>query len=367
MPGIHHAVRSAVLLRVHQPLGLGRGFGGLVRRPGDHELSTIIKKWPNIGDSPITHPERLLECAEYHGLAGVIGDSLVSAGTHLPLTHLAREAARALDHDAHLAHLLLLDAALYEDGLCAVSLKGPLFGQRYYPRPSARVTGDTDLLVTEGSTSAVMRTLVRMDYRQTDNAEAPRLRSYHHHLHFRSRSAPPLELHFRAYRGFGSTMVSAPLLQRSVRVDGFRALRVLDVVDEVVYLSVHAAAHGFGRWSWLFDLRLLIETLDDERLKHVSERAAELGFARPLALTARLLDRLIGVDSQRMQLLGRLGDAEGEVMERLLSVGSGSSLSPFARLAYTTLLCATPRAGFGWASSEALRRMQEVFARGAEG
>ena len=54
-------------------------------------------------------------------------------------------------------------------------------------------------------------------------------------------------------------MPAADLVARSTGVTSThgRGLRILAPEDELVYLAVHATAHGFTRLMWLYDLKLL--------------------------------------------------------------------------------------------------------------
>lgn len=317
-------------------------------------LRRSLAQWPRI-EAP-DDLETLLSRAEYHGLAGVVADALVATRPRSDSRERLREVARDMDHQAHLAALHAIDRAFAGAGLVGVPLKGALFAERYYPRPSARVAADTDLLIRETDIKPAIQALEALGYRGEGSAEEDRYRRDHHHLHLSSDSSLPLELHFHAYRGFGRTLYSEPLIERSLRYRDFDALRHLAPDDEVVYLAVHGAAHRFGRWSWLFDLRLLIESLDEQTLASAGRRARQVGYARPVALAADLLVRVMGMAPERLTPLGELGPLRSELIDRLLCPPEKSVASSLSRLTYTTALCSDSATSLRWVGREAMRR-----------
>ena len=324
----------------------------------DIQLRRALGEWPSVGRTP--DPATLLRRAEYHGLGGVIADALESGGLVIDERVRFREAAREVDHAAHLGILRKLDEACVDGGLDAVVLKGALFAERFYPRPAARVTGDIDLLVREVDLELARRVLLSIGYVPVEGAVEERFRREHFHLHYRHANAIPVELHFHAYRGFGGVLRSEELLERSVAVRDFRALHVLDESDELVYLAVHAAAHKFGRWSWLFDLRLLIETLSPETLVLARERAHQQGFARPLALAGSMLVSIMGMPPTRVRALGELGALRAACLVRLLRTPRFRALGSASRLAYTTTLCPDARSSVKWLGRELMRRWRSI-------
>lgn len=322
----------------------------------------MLRDWPAIATN-FDDVELLFERAEYHGLAGVLNDSIGNSGASISSKYRMRDLARQIDHTAHLEALRAIDRAFANAELRAAVLKGVLFAERFYPRPSARVASDTDLLVREVDLAAATAVLEKIGYIAAVGHEEKRFRREHHHLHFRHPCALPLELHFHAYKGFGRTLYSEPLLERSVEFRDFRALRVLASDDELVYLATHAAAHQFGRWSWLFDMRLLIEKVEPETLHLAGERARALGFACPLALAARLLVSIMRMDAARLAPLGELGGVHGAVMERLLHPPSNPFVRAASRLIYTTALCADARTSVQWVARELIRRGRGLVVR----
>lgn len=278
--------------------------------------------------------------AERHGLAGVLHDRCRRAGVVLPpdleRSTVARIAARACDHAAHVDMLRRIDAALGAHQLRGVALKGALLAERLYSDPSARPTTDIDLLVEERDLDRAARALCAIGYTPSQDPSETHFRAAGHHLHLLHPAAPCIELHFHAYRGFGRILRSEPLLGRSVVTSGFTSVRVLEPEDELLYLAVHAAGHRFMRLGWLYDLLLLVRRLDGRSQTIARTRAMETGMSRPFALALELVEALFGVrastDRQALAYRRRL-------LSTLTEEPSGSLARSATRFAYTIALC----------------------------
>jgi hypothetical protein len=317
------------------------------------------------GEAPPIAAEDLFARAEAHGLSGVIRDAWQKTGRELPprlgAELEARAVARQLDHDAHLALLGKIDAALATAAIPAVVLKGPLFAERYYAHPAARGTSDVDLLVEERRVEDTVAALEPLGFRVADEEHAAWSRREHHHILLVHPHALPLELHFRAYRGFGETLPAEPLVARGRPAgEGFRALRVLASEDELVYLAVHAAAHRFGRLAWLYDIALLLETMPDDALERAAARARDWGYARALAMAGLLLVDVLGVDRARVRPLGRVDPARAPILRAVVGEPRSAVLRSATRFVYTALLADSPRASLRYAGAASLRHLRRV-------
>jgi hypothetical protein len=290
---------------------------------------------------------RLFDHAERHGLAGVLLDRCrarsVSLAPELERDLALRDAARECDHAAHLEMLRRIDTAL--SGLPGVVLKGALLAERLYERPSTRPTTDIDLLVRETDLDKAADALRAVGYRRSEAESETHFRNEGHHLHLLREGAPCVELHFHAFRGFGGTLRSEPLIERSISVptsvsDGrgaFSELRVLSAEDELVYLATHAAGHRFMRFGWLYDLSLLVTRFfDDARLDRAVARASAAAVTRPFALAMELVNQLFATPtpdlSTALQHRRLLLDAITEEPQNGLARSA-------TRFAYSVALC----------------------------
>jgi hypothetical protein len=286
-------------------------------------------------------PRAIFESAERHGVSGVLFDAWREQRLPLPsdlARHLEVQAmARDLDHRAHVTLLETIDERFARARLSGVVLKGPMFAERYYGRPSARATSDIDLLVEPETLERASSVLVDLGYRGEEGPDEERVRREHHHLHFTRTDALPLELHFHGYTGFGEVLRSAPLLARSRPLTGFRALGVLSPEDELVFLAVHAAAHRFVRLGWLYDLRLLVATMSRPELERAAERAREWRFARVLAFTASLLVDRMGIAEDTAAPL--LEAPASRLARYVVEEPPSAVLRSATRMVYTVALC----------------------------
>lgn len=309
-------------------------------------------------------PRALFECAELHGVTGVVLDAWRASQRSIP-PELARKlelqtVARELDHAAHLELLRAIDRAFTESGLVGVVLKGPLFAERYYARPSARATSDVDLLVDPKDLDRASEVLTRIGYVAAEGLEEDRFRREHHHLHFSRGDALPLELHFHGYTGFGEILASPPLMARRQAASGFHALFVLAPEDELVFLAVHAAMHRFVRLGWLYDLALLTRTMTDHQLRDAAERAAAAGYSKVLAFTAKLMVQRMGAPLRLLDLLAGARSKAARVAQFTVDEPKSAIGRSATRMMYTVALCdkktAAARYLFG-ASAGHLRRL----------
>ena len=110
-----------------------------------------------------------------------------------------------------------------------------LLAKRLYMQPASRLASDVDLLVAEREVERTKTALQRVGYVASTHPSEERFRREHHHVHLRHPTALPLELHFHAFAGFGTTLRSERLLARKHAVDGYRAIGELSTIDQLVY------------------------------------------------------------------------------------------------------------------------------------
>jgi Uncharacterised nucleotidyltransferase len=313
------------------PVGLVRALGG-------------VEDW-----------DRLARDAREHGVFTLLVHECERARAVVP-TAVREDAARhhAVATVWH-AHLLAsLDALgdLFSRALLHVtSLKGPLLGERLYPEGALRPSVDLDLLVAEADLERAVTTLETAGWYADAGPTAVYSREHHHHLQLRREGHPPLELHFRARVAFGTVMPAADLVRRSQPTPTAvgRGLRVLRPEDEFVYLAVHAAAHGFVRLMWLYDLKLLCQrygTQIDWPL--VVVRAREMHVLNAVAFTCGMLRERLDVavdDLPELQSRGLRHRFAHRVQLRVARHEGLMALDRLGGLAFTSLLCDRPMAG----------------------
>ena len=242
----------------------------------------------------------LVESAARDGVLGLVRREL--GRLQIPLPADARRLLERLHASealwqAHVIHALdaALDA-LEDGGIRTVVLKGPALVERLYPDPFLRCSSDLDILVAEADIDGAVAALGPLGYTVETGPPARYARRHHHHLHLSGRP-PVLELHFRAYAGFGVTMPAEDLLDRARahRTAGGARCLVLSAEDEALYLAVHAAGHCFDRLLWLYDLKLLVAQERELDWDLVATRARTIGVMAAFTLACDMLRRRLGV------------------------------------------------------------------------
>jgi hypothetical protein len=310
---------------------------------------------------------QLFEVATEHGVRGVLVDALEGVGALPPAVARRELRGRALDAllcDAHVSALAGVLQALARAGVRATSLKGPALAERLYSRPDARPSSDFDLLVAPTDLEAATRGLSPLGYAVERGAAGRYYREHHHHVHLEHARLPVVELHFRAYRGFGGALAGAPLLARAVRHEGPRCTTwVLAPEDELLYLAVHAAGHRYERLVWLYDLKLFVAA-HGARLDWdlVARRAEATGLSAVLSLTCALLASRLGVPRVWSGAVAAPDRLRGALAPALMA---SARVVP-ARFAFNTLLCATPRRALGNVARLMGRKLALELGRAAE-
>jgi hypothetical protein len=326
------------------PEGLARGFAAGVN-------------WPD-----------LARAAQDHGLFTLLVHECDRAGVVVPpdiRKQWARHCAIASVWHAHLlASLDALGEIFSTAGLPVAALKGPLLAERIYPEGALRPSVDLDLLVAEHDLERATSALEAAGWQTQAGPTATYSRQHHHHLQFQREGQPPLELHFRARVAFGSVLGAEELIWSSSATKGRgRGLRILEPEDELVYLAVHAAAHGYVRLMWLYDLKLYYRryaaAID---WPTVATRARVVRMLTAVAFTCEMLRERLGVaipDLPALRARGVRHQVARVVQQRVASHEGLLALDRLGGLAFTSLLCDRPLAGarlWGHHASHMLKR-----------
>jgi hypothetical protein len=295
--------------------------------------------------------QRVFTEAGYHGVSGVI-DPLLGAMQDLP-TELRSQAARRLAvEDLWQAHVQRsmehAAAALAAASIRPCGLKGPILGRRFYAPAASRHCMDVDLLVAAADFERATAALTAAGYTSEPGESVDYLLRYSHHLGFIREGSPPLELHFRAYAGFGVTVPAELLLARArpYALNPDVSVLIPAPEDEFIYLAAHAAGHSFCRLVWLYDLKLLLHRSDSIDWDAVAVRARDAGVLSAVAYAVQLLETWLDVNpgtlpraltkrSRRSHLADRLVDEVSRPQQR-------SAVENFAGLVFTSLLCDRP-------------------------
>jgi len=287
----------------------------------------------------------LLASARAHGVGGVVFSGLRRAEIRVPDGPRDDHERLTLVEDMRQAGMRralasVLDA-LAKQGVANVALKGPLLAARLYASEDVRPSTDLDLLLEPSSLEPAAAALAPLGYVLEGGATGRFYRDHHHHVHAIHRSLPLVELHFDAYRGFGTALPAAPLLERSspCLAGGFAHARVLSPEDEWLYLAVHGASHRFERLCWLYDLKLFGRAHPDLRWEVIAARAREWRLSAVVSLTAHLLVDWLGTAVRDCGNFAPLGDARALAAEQLSKPLDSHLANAVASVAFAALLC----------------------------
>ncbi len=226
----------------------------------------------------------------------------------------------------------------------AVTLKGPVLGERLYGDASLRRSTDLDLLVAPADLEGALSILQGFDY-QTEGAASIRYhRRFHHHWSLTHARRPPVELHFRVYTGYGVQIPAEPYLARARLYQTQHGARCYTLApeDEFLYLALHAAGHNFARLSWLYDLKLYLRRYPALDWEVMQAQTSALGLRTAFAFAAVILRERLEVavpalttspaTRSRLRLARRW-------LQQLEALSPGSARAKWASLVLQTGLC----------------------------
>lgn len=215
--------------------------------------------------------ERLARELEYHRLAGLAAHRAAGAGWPRPLlTELQR-----LQKPYRLTMLLLREtwrrarAALADEGIETVVVKGPILTDHVYAQAGLRPYQDLDVIVPREDFERAVRALEATGFAVADrnwalirSCGAGELKltlpphgvlDLHWHLLFTRdlRARFPIEMEALLERA------------RDVRI-GDTMYRTLDPVDSVLHLAVHAGREGADRLVWLKDIEQAVRRYEPD-------------------------------------------------------------------------------------------------------
>lgn len=192
-----------------------------------------------------------------------------------------RQVVLAAVRDRELARVLRV---LHEHGVETLLLKGAHLAHTHYPCSYLRVRSDTDLLIRPASVRRAAAALGQIGYqRQSVQTGAVVLGQ----MMFDRTDMPgaALDVHWQAAapRVAARLIAFDDLLGRAVRVPalGPHALAPCGS-DALAIACLHQVAHHQGHdvLLWMYDVHLLLQSLDDLEIDQFVHRAAERGMAR---------------------------------------------------------------------------------------
>ena len=244
----------------------------------------------------------LLELLSRHGLTALCLDILkrqVKFG--FPEERVAQlknisicQAAIALRKGSHLNQVLI---EFWKQGLEVMLLKGPALAMQAYGSDVVRDSNDFDLFIKRRDIEPCCRLLQSLGYNchpELTVEEAVEFASYENELLFQNQvSCLTVDLHWELSRHYLSRDMNWQLFsKRLVSIDIIgQSVLTLSPEDNIVFLSLHGAKHGWARLEWLCSLGCLIKNNDID-WSAVLDRAEELKALRMLLLACALLQKI---------------------------------------------------------------------------
>jgi hypothetical protein len=190
-----------------------------------------------------------------------------------------------------------LIAALEEEAIRVLPLKGPLLGERLYGDVGARVSADVDLLVGKEELAHAVEVLIGLGYEPHPYASGGARRPVLHERLVHA-SLPEVEMHWRVH--WYEERFSADLLAKAA-ADGEGWL-VAQPTDELVQLLLIYARDGFAGLRLPADLAAWWDRygheLDSDGLVRVTER--NRAIERTLATATQMAERLVGLPARSL-------------------------------------------------------------------
>jgi hypothetical protein len=312
------------------------------------EFSDLVARLASRNDAELW--QGLIACASHHGVLAVVDRQLT---THAMVPQDVRDTTERrlvidrLWQDHLVESLEAAVGALAGCGIETCAMKGPVLAARLYPSTATRHCLDIDLLVKPGDFRGAVDALKNAGFTTSSGVSAAYLQEHSHHLAFSRPHTAPIELHFRAYAGFGVVLPASVLLDRATPFQLTPTLSVLapSPEDEFIYLATHATGHSFIRLVWLYDLKLLVLRYPSLDWEQIGVRCKALGVSTPVAYAARLLNEWLGVSAGPLNRRSpRLGLRTG-IADFLLAEVSRpqppSVRDNLGGLVFTALLCDT--------------------------
>lgn len=288
------------------------------------QLSTRLRERARALAGGALEWEEIVATAWQHGVASLLfhnlqslGGSVAPGAVHLLRKAYVRAAFRNQSHFEAIAALLDRFSSAVID---VVLLKGAALAGQIYRDSGLRPFADIDLLVREEHIDQAKTILLHAGYAIAPELLSERFnRKYHINIPLVRRGEKPIhiELHWRLNDPFGGAGFDYDaLFARTDRTEIIgRPARILAREDAFVYLTAHLDNHGYAnrvivdaaqpdafimdalsgnRLIWFSDLHELIVAGIDWSC--VLGNARKTNTAGPLAVTLRLLRRLLGSD-----------------------------------------------------------------------
>ncbi len=220
-----------------------------------------------------------LEEVDDHGLSGLAFCQLRTRPDGVPEPVLARLEDRFRSTSTRFmfmrARLIAILQALERDDIQALPFKGPALALTYYDVPSARKTGDLDILVRTTDFERARPCLAKKDFRLAEELPVVERAPYQSNHDTYSDGEILVEVHNKI--GITDYRALEPPEEwwrraRTIDLGGYRA-RTFGHEEALLVSLVHGCKHLWRQFFWIADIRLLLRSsaLDWRRVQHMAE------------------------------------------------------------------------------------------------
>jgi len=194
---------------------------------------------------------------------------------------------------------------LQRESIPAIVLKGPVLGRKLYGDAMLRPSKDIDLLIAPDCLAKAHRLMLQSGYRcktPFSDFSSPTLTRAlirtNHHFEYQGVEKPVLiELHWRLnskyFLRYAKRRID-PQHCPAARI-GSTPVRHLESVENLLYLCVHGAFHGWFRLRWLMDFALQLRETEPDAWSRVIREAQEEDVSHLLMPAVLLAHSLLGV------------------------------------------------------------------------
>ena len=215
---------------------------------------------------------------------------------------------------------------LEQEGIAALSFKGPLLAANLYGNLALRECCDIDILVTKQQVMRAKTVLLSNGYqlRNTLTAaqEAARLDSRCEVVLQDQKGHVAIDLHWDVVPSFFCPGLAAEnLLARRVTEHlGHLTIPSLAPEDVFLVLCVHGGKHAWSQLKWICDVAVMLQSGSDLRWPFILERAVHLGIERLVLIAVHIANDLLqapipkevadrlGADKKAQRLAGDLAE-----------------------------------------------------------
>lgn len=272
------------------------------RHDPERELASLLRE-PRLLATPPENPvNSLLEAADRHGVLGLLLGRAIGTGISLhplwmPLRErVAGQSAAAALRDAEALEVLRRAQAAELD---VVVLKGLALAHTVYPHPWARERRDTDLLVRESDVPRFDRFFEGRGYTLLPHVRGDlTLPQRHYHRDDDRGFRHAWDLHWRVTSSqvLRHALPEEELWARAEPLAALGNARIPSRPDALLHACIHRLAHHYDdpRLIWLWDIRLLLESMTATEVEMFARLAGRLASAAACGHSLEVARELAG-------------------------------------------------------------------------